>query len=156
MIVLALDLGTNTGFCCGTAEHSVSGTWSLKQGRFDGGGMRFVKFRGKLNEIANAYKPQLVVYEEVRRHLGTDAAHVYGGLQAIVTEWCEQNGIPYEGVPVGAIKKFAAGKGNAKKDAMIAAVAERWGVVTDDDNEADAVALFHCKVSELNELEAAI
>lgn len=143
MILLALDLGTSTGFCCGDDKHSVSGTWSLKQGRFDGGGMRFVKFRGRLNELYNAYKFERVVYEEVRRHLGTDAAHVYGGLQALLTEWCETRSIPYEGVSVGVIKKFATGKGNASKFAMLA-YARGIGVETDDDNEADAVALFQC------------
>ena len=35
--ILALDLGTTTGFCCGTAEHHVSGTWNNKQSRYDGG-----------------------------------------------------------------------------------------------------------------------
>lgn len=140
--ILALDLGTHTGFCCGTAEHHVSGTWSFKNDRFSGGGMRYVKFRGTLNETYNAYKFDQVVFEEVRRHAGTDAAHVYGGLLATLTAWCEEKSIPYQGVPVGTIKKFATGKGNASKDAMIAAVAKRWGLVTDDDNEADAFALF--------------
>lgn len=142
--ILALDLGTTTGFCCGTAEHHVSGTWNNKQSRYDGGGMRFVKFRGHLNETFNAYKFEHVVYEEVRRHApgAVDAAHVYGGLQATLSAWCEEHKIPYEAIPVGTIKKFATGKGNAKKKAMIAAVAERWGLITDDDNEADAFALF--------------
>ena len=140
--ILALDLGTTTGFCCGTAEHHVSGTWNNKQSRYDGGGMRFVKFRGHLNETFNAYRFERVVYEEVRRHAGTDAAHIYGGLQATLTAWCEEKSIPYQGVPVGTIKKFATGKGNASKDAMIDAVGRRWGLITDDANEADAFALF--------------
>ena len=148
MNLLALDLGTNCGFCCGNAQNSVSGTWSLKQNRFDGGGMRYVKLRGKLNEMLNAYKFDQVAYEEVRSHIGTDAAHVYGGMMAILTEWCELNNIPYSSVPVGTIKKFATGKGNAPKSAMIKAAYTKWGVVTVDDNEADAVALFQYKLSE--------
>ena len=36
----------------------------------------------------------VVHYEEVRRHLSTDAAHVHGGLLATLTAWCEQNTIP--------------------------------------------------------------
>ena len=152
--LLALDLGTNCGFCCGNAENFVSGTWSLKQGRFDGGGMRFVKLKGKLNETLNAYSLDQVVYEEVRRHLGTDAAHVYGGMLAILTEWCERNKIPYEGVPVGTIKKFATGKGNAPKADMILAVNTRWGIDVSDDNEADAIALFRYKFSEQLSYEA--
>lgn len=139
--LLALDLGTTTGYCCGTKEHHVSGTWGLKQDRFAGGGQRFVKFRGHLNEIYNAYKFDRVVFEEVRRHLGTDAAHVYGGLLAMLTAWCEEHSIPYQGVPVGTIKKFATSKGNASKADIIAAV-RSWGYEPDDDNAADAIALF--------------
>ena len=66
----------------------------------------------------------------------------------ILTEWCELNNIPYTSVPVGTIKKFATGKGNAPKSAMIEAVYMKWGVVTDSDDEADAVALFQYKLSE--------
>ena len=92
-------------------------------------------------------KPSQVVFEEVRRHAATDAAHVYGGLMATLTKWCESEGIPYQGVPVGTIKKFWTGKGNGKKDVMIAE-AKRRGFNVDDDNEADAIALLHCWMNE--------
>ncbi len=78
---------------------------------------------------------------EVRRHIGTDAAHVFGGLLATLTSWAELNRIPYEGVPVGTIKRFATGKGNADKAAVIAAMEAR-GFRPADDNEADALALL--------------
>ena len=60
-------------------------------------------------------------FEEVRRHVSTDAAHAYGGFLATLTAWCEHQRIPYQGVPVGTIKKHATGKGNANKAAVIAA-----------------------------------
>src|SRR5581483_7418623 len=123
--LLALDLGTKTGFCVGTASANVSGAWNLKPDRFSGGGMRFVRFRGKLEEVRGAYPLHMVVFEEVRRHAATDAAHVYGGLMGLLTEWCETHNIPYEGVPVGTIKKFWTGRGNADKKAMLAECAKR-------------------------------
>lgn len=144
MARLALDLGTTTGWCVGTPGAHFSGVWSLKPGRFDGGGMRFVKFRERLNEIGSAYKLDVVSFEEVRRHRGTDAAHVYGGLLAILTEWCETNSVPYEGVPVGEIKKAWVGKGNADKAAMMQAAFER-GYSPSTDDEADAIAIFCLK-----------
>lgn len=147
--ILALDLGTNTGYACGNAKAHFSGVWNLKPGRYEGGGMRFVKFRKYLNDFQDAYKKLDAVYfEEVRRHMSTDAAHVYGGLLATITEWCEANKVPYEGVPVGTIKLFATGKGNAKKDQMIAAV-RSWGYEPEDDNEADAIAILRLKLVEL-------
>ena len=81
-------------------------------------------------------------YEEVRPHAGTDAAHVYGGLLATLTAWAEQRAIPYQGAPVGTVKKHATGKGNAGKPAMIAAARAR-GFDPTDDNEADALAILH-------------
>ena len=49
--------------------------------------------------------------------------------------------MPYQGVPVGSIKKHATGKGNADKAAMIDAARAR-GFSPADDNEADAIAIL--------------
>lgn len=141
--LLALDLGTMTGWACGKQGLVVSGSWDLKPGRYEGGGMRFVKLIGLLDKLFAATPFDQVVFEEVRRHAGTDAAHIYGGLMGTLTAWCETTALPYKGVPVGTIKKYATGNGNASKGAMIAA-AKGWGYNPRDDNEADALALWHC------------
>jgi hypothetical protein len=49
---------------------------------------------------------------------------------ASLTSWGELRGVPYEGVPVGTIKRHATGKGNANKQAMIDA-ARATGDVAD-------------------------
>lgn len=148
MNLLALDLGTTSGFCVGSASSRISGTASFKPGRYEGGGMRFVRFRRWLNGLAAAHGPfSQVSFEEVRRHAATDAAHVYGGLMATLTAWCEENGVPYEGTPVGTIKKHWVGKGNADKGAMIAEAVRR-GFSPADDNEADALALFDFAINQ--------
>ena len=104
--------------------------------------MRFLRFKHWLTEIKQmAGGLDAVFAEEVRRHAGVDASHAYGGWLAILTAWCEHHQIPYEAVPVGTIKRHATGKGNANKDAMIAAVRGR-GFDPVDDNEADALALL--------------
>ena len=64
-----------------------------------------------------------------------------------LTAWCEHHNIPYQGVPVGTIKKHATGKGNAGKDEMIAAIRAR-GHTPGDDNEADALALLHWAIAQ--------
>jgi hypothetical protein len=141
--VLALDLGTVTGFALRPADSAVvSGTVSFRPSRYDGGGMRYLRFRAWLDSIAeDAGSIGAVHYEEVRRHLSTDAAHVHGGLLATLTAWCEQRSIAYQGVPVGTIKRHVTGKGNADKAAVIAAVRAR-GYSPADDNEADAIAIL--------------
>ena len=142
--ILALDLGTTTGWALRGFDGLItSGTASFKPGRYDGGGMRYLRFTNWVTEIDRLSGPiEAIYFEEVRRHLGTDAAHVYGGLLASLTSWAELRGVPYQGVPVGTIKRHATGKGNAPKEVMIAAARSR-GYSPKDDNEADAIAILH-------------
>jgi Holliday junction resolvasome RuvABC endonuclease subunit len=145
--ILALDLGTTLGWALRFTGLAMSGTEHFKVGRFEGGGMRYLRFVRWLDELWRfAGRPSALYFEEVRRHRGVDAAHVYGGFLAQLTAWCERHGVPYQGVPVGTIKKFATGKGNADKAAMIEA-AKRWGHRPEDDNEADALALLHWAIA---------
>ena len=141
--LLALDLGTTTGWALHSLDGLItSGTVSFRPGRFDGGGMRYLRFTNWLAELDRLSGPIASIwFEEVRRHAATDAAHVYGGLMATLTAWAELRGVPYEGVPVGTIKRHATGKGNADKAAMIAAARAR-GFSPADDNEADAIAIL--------------
>jgi Holliday junction resolvasome RuvABC endonuclease subunit len=142
--ILALDLGTHTGWALHQLDSTItSGTEHFKPQRFEGGGMRFLRFKRWLAELLTTCGHINAVYfEEVRRHAGVDAAHAYGGFMGHLTAWCEHHKIPYQGVPVGTIKKHATGKGNAGKDEMIASVQLR-GYAPCDDNEADALALLH-------------
>ena len=153
--ILALDLGTTTGWALRTPDGAItSGTQSFRPQRFEGGGMRFLRFKRWLTEVkASADGIDSLHFEEVRRHVSTDAAHAYGGFLATLTSWCEQHQIPYQGVPVGTIKKHATGKGNASKDEMIKAM-RRLGHVPTDDNEADALAILHWASQSIDEREA--
>lgn len=141
--VLALDLGTSTGWALQSPDGQITtGTVSLKHTRYDGGGMRYLRFRRWLEQLdIDAGPIEAIYFEEVRRHAGTDAAHVYGGLLGMLTAWCEEHLVAYQGVPVGTIKRFIAGKGNADKAAVIAAVQGK-GFAPADDNEADATAIL--------------
>lgn len=143
--ILALDLGTTTGWALRDREGGIaSGYEHFRPQRFEGGGMRFLRFKRWLNELKGtsaADALHAVFFEEVRRHAGVDAAHAYGGFLATLSSWCEHHRIPYQGVPVGTIKKHATGKGNASKAEMVAATVKH-GLKVADDNEADAVALL--------------
>ncbi len=151
--LLALDLGTCTGWAmrerCGRI---CSGSQPFRPQRFEGGGMRFLRFHRWLTELSQAYGPSTgqvidqVVFEEVRRHAGVDAAHAYGGFLGQLGSFCEHHRIPYQGVPVGTIKRFITGKGNASKEVVITAIRD-LGHNPVDDNEADALALLHWAIA---------
>ena len=150
MNILALDLGTTTGWAISNKGDITHGFISFKPQRFEGGGMRYLRFQkwlGEINQLTGGI--DLVYFEEVRRHLGVDASHAYGGFLAYLTGWCEEKNpkIPYLGIPVKAIKKHITGNGNSKKEVVIEAV-KKLGFNPKDDNEADALALLHLVMNE--------
>ena len=148
--IFTLDLGSKTGWALRRADGIIiSGTMEFRPTRFEGGGMRFVRFDAWLDGIKLNANPSLVYFEEVRGHGrgGTDAQHIYGGFLGGLTKWCELNKIPYQGVPVGTIKKHATGNGNSGKPAMIAAMVAK-GHKPVDDNEADALAIMYWAVAQ--------
>lgn len=150
MSILALDLGTKLGWAIrfGPAEPPLHGTTEFRAGRFEGGGMRWLRFRKWLQSLHDEHGPiDAIYFEEVRAHRGVDAAHAYGGFLAHLTAWCEGREIPYRGIPVGTIKRHATGKGNANKPAMIAAMKAK-GFNPETDNDADALALLLCVLDE--------
>lgn len=147
--ILALDLGTNTGWAIRSQNNQItSGTKSFKPQRFEGGGMRYLRFVRWLEEINQLSEGiDQIYFEEVRRHLGVDAAHAYGGFLAHLTAWCEEKNIPYLGIAVGTIKKHITNKGNASKAEVMNEI-KKLGFNPGDDNEADALALLHLVVKE--------
>lgn len=141
MRILAVDPGTSCGWAIWDGGDVVhAGTWDLSARRFEGGGMRYVHFERFFREALRGV--QLVAFEEVQMHAGTAAAHVYGGIVAHLQRIAQETGIPYTGIPVATVKRTATGKGNAKKDAMVAAANARWGLSLSETgggaDEADA------------------
>ncbi len=110
--------------------------------------MRYVRLRKYIVALLHSIRDQEDVqlfYEEVSQHKGTDAAQIYGGIIAVIAEVCESRTprVPWAGIPVGTIKKHATGKGNAGKEAMIAAAQAKWprdGLTSDDECDARWIA----------------
>lgn len=152
MAFVGIDLGTNLGWAIGERGQVVqSGTISFQMKRFEGGGMRFLRFEKFLNDLKenSSDKLQGVFFEEVKARQPSAAAdQIYGGFKATLMAWCDRHEIPYQGLPVGSIKKFATGKGNANKDAMIFA-AEMLGFDPASDDEADAIHILRYAMTEI-------
>ena len=144
--ILALDLGTHHGL---GAPHRrwrriTSGTVSFRPDRCDGGGVRYLRFRAWLDEYRQRCSAASAWSSITKKFVLTLVPTLPTSMAvwlATLTAWCEQRGVAYQGVPVGTIKRFIAGKGNADKDAVIAAVRAR-GFAPADDNEADALAIL--------------
>ena len=115
--IAALDLGNLCGYCImPPGSEVVFGTLDLVPNRFEGGGMRYLRFQTELTRLHVRHNFTLVVFEEVRRHLSAASATAYGAYKAFLMAWCEQNDVPYSSVPVGTWKKALCGQGNASKE----------------------------------------
>lgn len=139
MKFLAIDFGADTGWAMWEDGVVTSGVNHLgKKSKNEGGGIKFIRFQRFLKDFG---KPDLVSFEEVKRHIGVYAAHAYGGYLAVLMAWCEsfETPIPYEGIPVGTIKKHATGNGSASKNQMIEAAKKKLGISPENDDEADAL-----------------
>lgn len=166
-LVLGLDLGTFTGYA--VAHYNplkpkpigqtqfICGQLDLGAGPYDSGAIRFVRLR----HFLAALKPDAVFYEMVRNTpaekatkynvasllaRAMTAAQLFGAFQATVCAWCEEAGVPCTSFGIADIKRRATGKGNADKEAVIAAANAEFGLDLDPagyettgvDNVADA------------------
>ncbi|MGE0456452.1 MAG: hypothetical protein AB7I13_00110 [Vicinamibacterales bacterium] len=121
--VLGLDLAKTTGVAWIGDESPARArpweTWTIEigQGAALRGDHLFV-FQKQLDEALREWKPKLVVFEEVTFiGKGKAAFRINGMLCALTMVRCESFAIPYRGVPVTTLKKFA-GNGGASKDEM--------------------------------------
>ncbi len=143
MKILALDLGTHTGWALSLADGPMfrtSGVQVFDVRRGESPGMRFLRLHRWLVDFP--HRPELVVYEQAIRQGGAATA-VALGFEAHLLSWCAQFGVQHAPVNLQTLKKWTTGHGGAGKGAMVAAVSRRFGTALDlDDNEADAVALL--------------
>lgn len=134
--VLAIDLGQHFGYAALSSYLIYSN--HAKLGRDN----RELEFSKRIKLMLSTFQPSVVVYEDVKRHMSTAAAHAYGGYRAIMFAECQRVGIETVGVGVKIIKKHMTGNGNASKNEMIAAVNRRGFTSVTDDNEADALCIL--------------
>lgn len=137
-LILGIDPGTKCGWALldYKGKRVESGVWKLQTGEHRG--TRYTALHGHIYDLLGNYAIDTVVIEEVRRHLGTTAAHVYGGIVAVISMIANDQNIPVRMVPVGTAKKQATGKGNASKEQMVEAATKQWKFTPSRDDEADA------------------
>jgi len=140
--ILGLDLGTNTGWAIRRRDGSQAcGTVKFPNRKRAHPGRRWVEFRDWLTDLLHVEYVHVIAYENVHRHLGCEAAHVYGAFKAMVEMAADVRNIELLPVGVGVVKKAFTGDGRAAKAAMLAE-ARRRGFSPDSDNSADALAVL--------------
>jgi len=153
--VLALDLGTRTGWALCEGGRIESGVQVFDVKRGESPGMRYVRFNRWLAGmyVGGPSSPDIVVYEQTHNRGGA-ATEVAAGFATRVQEWAATYGVQHAAVHSATLKKFTTGSGRGQKDAMhSAALAHGW-LAHDrlgdwDDNRVDAICLLHYALAEI-------
>lgn len=142
--ILALDVATH----CGWATETASGVWDLSPRRDESKGIRLVRFKAKLRELIELEQIDLVAFE-MTAGFHKNALIVQAELHGVLKLYLEENGIEYMSFTATEIKRFATGKGVAKKEVMIQTAKEKLGYTGNDDNEADALWIYQLTKSRI-------
>ena len=150
MNILALDLGTTTGYAYGSTEPPL-GHWILGSEReiTAWGRSRLTRRQDPrvirlFHNLRNFKDANLVVFEDVTFQTYTYQTQLWSSFRAAV--WLAFPNTLIDCVPVSTLKKFATGSAFADKKMMMNALLKfSPGVnrVTLTDDEADAAWLWH-------------
>jgi crossover junction endodeoxyribonuclease RuvC len=136
-IFLSLDLGTTFGYAVFSPTDLICHGFeklTSKPGRYN-------RFESFICNLINKHAISEIYYEKVRNHIGVDAAHVYGGFEAVLQKICFSYNLECVGINVKSIKKVATGNGNASKQQVIDAINTTFNLNVTDNNEADALSI---------------
>jgi Holliday junction resolvasome RuvABC endonuclease subunit len=153
MNILALDLGTSTGWAFNNGEIFECGTWLLasdkevatwgkdrSRRRCD---PRVLRLHATLVMLQDKHDFAHVVFEDVQFGSTTYQTQLWSSFRAAV--WLGIPAARIECVPVGTLKKFATGSGSATKEMMMASLARTDKHLFNkplDDNAVDAIFLW--------------
>ncbi len=158
---IGLDFGTRTGFAYleylpkklpKYQRPIYMGQFDLRVGEWETTAMKFLRLKQFLNVIL----PDVIFFEDVKQAVSPGKQFMMGGIiksvemlgamKAVTCLWAEEHDVPAHGFGIGQIKKYATGRGVAKKEIMIEACNRRFGTnhdpetyeTTGVDNAADA------------------
>jgi crossover junction endodeoxyribonuclease RuvC len=144
---LALDLASLLGWSAGSFDVRPSfGSHQLPSTGEDVG--RYIgAFDDWLQGTLDFEQPALVIYEAPSIFMKTTPITIEKlvGLAVHTQFVCHRRSIRARSANPSKVKKFWTGSGKAKKPEMVAR-AQRCGFKVQDDNEADAVAVWHWSV----------
>lgn len=163
--VLALDLGTRTGYAKIDAQGLQVGTATLASAKELTGSMKWRDWDIRFTRLAAfvvdwfmeepSDEPVHIVWEDVQFVHSSQQINVWTTLRSAVwaatwfVRWrFSTASVTLHAVPVGTLKKFATGSGAAGKDGMLRAAVAQKKLTPEqadalDDNAVDALWLMH-------------
>lgn len=123
------------------------------------GAERLIEIRKRIRDVVK--KADLVALEGYA-FARPNQAHQIGELGGVLRVLLAEMSVPWVEVAPAAVKKFATGKGNAKKEQVAVGVYKKWGKEFGTNDEADAFVLAKiaqaciCGTDELNAYQSEI
>jgi Holliday junction resolvasome RuvABC endonuclease subunit len=168
MNILALDLGSSTGWARSGNGEIYAGTWELataknlkfqKKLRMDRRlDIRVANLVNKLLELHQFEPIDWIFFEDVRFGKSLAQVQLWSAFRGAIWTFAHIKGVQVDCLDTGKLKKWATGSGSAEKPAMAAALivkhSDRYsaekGLVKDrklgtllDDNAVDAIHLLN-------------
>jgi Holliday junction resolvasome RuvABC endonuclease subunit len=143
MIILALDLASNAGWCCGP----IGGTPRLDSVELAPGGSVGARGCALVDWLADhiqVFQPGLVAFESPLprgKHSGIQAGRIALGLAMACEMFCHRRNLACREAAVTEARKVVLGKGNAQKDEAMRAC-RAAGLNPRDTDAADAWVLW--------------
>ena len=162
MIIAALDLATKTGVAVGPLGGSPA-LWTLdlkskSEAKFHAS--RLMQIQGLAHRLIAEHGVRFIAIEKpfVATHNNWETTLLTIGLTANVLSWAERKGIPVDIFPSQTVAKHFTGSGKMKRDekkAAILAECRARGWDPNDDNQADAAALWDLACCRISHTQAA-
>lgn len=148
MRVLGIDPATASGWAIlndgayetgGTAKFPKPTKSQIAKGEVEG--VRWRDYRLWFDELLFTYKPDVVGFEDVRRHVSTLSGHAYGYFRYCAEACCADAGIKFYPINVKTWKS-TVNSGNDDKDDTQTFLSKIYPSVTFvDDNHSDALGI---------------
>lgn len=139
MRVMGIDPSTKTGVAVVDSGKKVVFTTEVEFKKMTGF-ERVSSLAGRMIELKEEYKPDLIVIEDMFVGHASSAITIIQ-IGSILRYFLWQEGVPYLDVGPTVLKKFVSGKGNSKKEEMMMHVLKKWNFTSPTNNIADAVGL---------------
>lgn len=149
MNILALDLGTSTGFCANNGAAFVMGSWQLATAKEikSWGQTRLNRRRDPRPQrlcqkvLGLLFVPDVLIFEDCQFSSTTYQTQLWSSLRTSL--WmCFGDSTFFECLAVGSLKKYATGNGAATKEQMKIAF-DKEGIAGDYDDDAIDAFFLH-------------
>ncbi len=149
-MLLALDLATRIGWCCGRGERLPAVGSHALSSRPNGIGAFLSEFEIWLAMVLTDVEPEIVIFESPAPAGFNSLSSIRKtlGLAGIAEMVCHRRNIEAREVAPATVKKQLSGNGRAKKPEMMAA-ARAYGIDPKFHDEADAFGIWLCAIRQL-------